>query len=85
MNAPNDNTLPPRVGMRGLIPSWAYRHLLACGVIQIALGSVGAAGGVVCLSYGAYGWAAFFLVDGALPLAFGRWYVSIARSAPSRT
>jgi alkylation response protein AidB-like acyl-CoA dehydrogenase len=41
--------------------------------------------GVVCLSYGVYGWAAFFLVLGALNLAGGCWYITIARSTPART
>jgi hypothetical protein len=35
----------------------------------------------VCLSYGVYGWAAFFLVLGALNLAGGGWFLCIARSA----
>jgi hypothetical protein len=39
----------------------------------------------VCLSYGAYGWAAFFLVVGALNLAGGYWYITIARSESAQT
>ncbi len=38
------------------------RHLRFCGVAAIAGGGVAAAAGFICLSYGAYGWAAFFLV-----------------------
>ena len=38
-------------------------------------GGVGARNGVD-------GWAAFFLVLGALNLAGGYWYITIARSAP---
>ena len=81
MNAPNDNTAfkrlrrwwlsPPRPGMRRLINPWEYRHLRVFGVTRLAGGSVAAAAGVVCLSYGVYGWAAFFLVLAALNLAGG--------------
>jgi hypothetical protein len=95
MNVPNDNTAPkslrgwwlspPRPGMHRLINPWEYRHLRVSGVTRIAGGSVAAAAGVVCLSYGVYGWAAFFLVLGALNLAGGRWYLTIARSASART
>jgi hypothetical protein len=95
MYAQNDNTAPkglrgwwaspPRSGLRRLIAPWEYRHLRAFGVTRIAGGSVAAAAGVVCLSYGVYGWAAFFLVLAALNLAGGYWYLTIVRSAPART
>jgi hypothetical protein len=91
MNAPNDNTAakrlrrwwfsPPRTGLQRLIIPWEYRHLRGFGVTRIAGGSVAAAAGVVCLSYGVYGWAAFFLVLGAANLAGGYWYLTVARSA----
>ena len=55
------------------------------GVTRIAGGSVAAAAGVMCLSYGVYGWAAFFLVLAALNLAGGYWYITIAHSASART
>jgi hypothetical protein len=94
MNVRNANTVPkglrgwwltpPRPGMQRLINPWEYRHLRVFGVTRIAGGSVAAAAGVVCLSYGAYGWAAFFLVIGALNLAGGYWYLTIARSASAR-
>jgi hypothetical protein len=71
--------------MRRLIAPWEYRHLRASGVTRIAGGSVAAAAGVVCLSYGVYGWAALFLVLGALNLAGGCWYITIARSESART
>jgi hypothetical protein len=71
--------------MQRLINPWEYRHLLVFGVTRIAGGSVAAAAGVVCLAYGAYGWAAFFLVLAALNLAGGYWYSTIARSASART
>jgi hypothetical protein len=95
MNAPNDNTAarglrgwwltPSRPGMQRLIVPYEYRHLRVFGVGRIAGGSVAAAAGVVCLSYGVYAWAAFFLVVGALNLAGGSWYITIARSASART
>jgi hypothetical protein len=83
MNAPNDNTTPPRTGMRRLIPRFEFRHLRGFGVTRIAGGSVQAAAGLVCLSYGVYGWAAFFLVLAALNLAGGYWYLTIAGTSPS--
>ena len=95
MNAPNDNTAakglrgwwrsPPRSGMQRLINPIVYRHLRVVGVMHIAGGSVAAAAGIVCLSYGVYGWAGFFLVLAALNLAGGSWYLTIDRSAPART
>ena len=91
MNAPSDNTAakglrgwwqtPPRPGMQRLINPWEYRHLRAFGLTRIAGGSAAAAAGVICLSYGVYGWAAFFLGLAALNLAGGYWYLTIARSA----
>ena len=95
MNAPNANTAakglrgwwlsPRRPGMHRLISPWEYRHLRFSGVARIAGGGVAAAAGVVCLSYGVYGWAAFFLVIAALDFAGGSWYISIDRSAAART
>jgi len=94
MNAYNDNTAarrlrrwwltPPRPGLQRLINPIEYRHLRGFGVTRIAGGSVAAAAGVICLSYGVYGWAAFFLVIAALNFAGGYWYLSVARSAPAR-
>jgi hypothetical protein len=95
MNAPNNNTAgkglrgwwasPPRPGMQRLINPWEYRHLRFFGLGRIAGGSVAAAAGVICLAYGVYGWAAFFLVLGALNLAGGSWYLTIGRPASART
>jgi hypothetical protein len=95
MNATNDNTAPkglrgwwaypPRPGMQRLIVPYEYRHLRVFGVGRIAGGSVAAAAGVVCLSYGVYGWAAFFLVLSALNIAGGSWYLTVARSASAST
>ena len=95
MNAPNDNTAPkglrgwwaspPRSGLRRAIAPWEYRHLRFFGSARIAGGAVAATAGVICLAYDAYGWAAFFLVLGALNLGGGYWYLSIARSAPAPT
>jgi hypothetical protein len=95
MNAYNDNTAtkrlrrwwltPPRPGLQRLINPIEYRHIRGFGVTRIFGGSVAAAAGLICLAYSAYGWAAFFLVIGALNLAGGYWYLTIARSAPART
>ena len=95
MNAPNDNPgprsfrewwrNPPRPGLHRLISPWEYRHLRGFGVTRIAGASVQATAGVVCLSYGVYGWAAFFLVLAALNLAGGSWYLTIAHSPSART
>jgi len=94
MNAPNDNTAarglrgwwasPRRTGLQRLIAPYEYRHLRAFGITRIAGGSAAAAAGLICLSYGVYGWAAFFLVLAALNLAGGSWYLTIDRSAPAR-
>jgi len=95
MNASNDNPAakglrgwwasPRRTGMQRLIVPYEYRHLRLFGAGRIAGGSVAATAGVVCLSYGVYGWAAFFLVLGALNLGGGYWYLTVARSASART
>ena len=94
MNAPNDDTAakglrgwwlsPPRPGMQRLINPWEYRHLRFSGAARIFGGSVAAGAGVICLSYGAYGWAAFFLIIAVLNLAGGCWFLSIDRSASAR-
>ncbi len=81
MNAQNDNTTPPRTGMRRLLRPVQYRHPRGFGLAHIAGGSVQAAAGLVCLSYHVYGWAAFFLVIAALNLAAGSWYFTLDRPA----
>jgi hypothetical protein len=95
MNASHHNTAanrlrrwwltPPRPGLQRLINPIEYRHIRGFGAARITGGIVAAAPGLICLSYGVYGWAAFFLVLAALNLAGGYWYLTIARSAPSRT
>ena len=95
MNASNDNTgarrlrrwwlTPPRPGLQRLINPIEYRHLRGFGVTRVASGSIACGAGVICLAYGVYGWAAFFLVLGALNLAGGSWYMTIARSESART
>ncbi len=94
MSATNHNTAPkglrgwwlspPRSGMQRLIWPWEYRHVRACGIVRTVGGLVAATAGLICLSYAAYGWAAFFLVVGALNLAGGSWFLTIARSQPPR-
>ena len=74
----------PRPGPLRLIPPWEYRHLRFSGITRIAGDSVATAAGIVCLSYGVYGWAAFFLVLGTLNLSGGFWFLTVARSASVR-
>ena len=76
---------PPRSGIQRLIAPPEYRHLRAFGAARVAGGIVAAAAGIVCLSYEAYGWSAFFLLVAALDLAAGYWELTIARSPSSRT
>ena len=95
MNASSDYTAPrglrgwwaspPRSGMRRLINPLVYRHPRVFGVMHIAGGSLAAAAGLICLGYGVYGWAAFFLVLAALNLAGGSWYLTIAHPASALT
>lgn len=70
---------PPRSGMRRLINPVAYRHPRVLAALHTAGGTVAATAGIVCLSYAAYGWAAFFLLLGTGNLAGGYWYLTIAR------
>ena len=95
MNAPNDNSAakglrgwwltPPRSGMQRLIAPWEYHHLRLFGIMRFAGGVVAAAAGAVCLWYGVYAWAAFFLVVAALSLLGGYWELAIARHKTART
>jgi hypothetical protein len=70
---------PPRSGIRRLIAPPEYRHLRAFGLARVAGGIVAAGVGLACLSYAAYGWAAFFLSVAALDLPAGYWELTIAR------
>ena len=95
MNAPNHNSAakglrgwwasPPRPGIQRLIIPWEYHHLRVFGVTRLAGGIVATGICAFILSYAAYGWAALFLVIGALNLAAGHWLLTIARSASART
>jgi hypothetical protein len=76
---------PPRSGIHRIIAPWEYRHLRVYGTARIAGGIFATTAGVICLAYDAYDWAAFFLVVGALNLAGGGWYVTVARSEAART
>ena len=75
---------PPRPGLQRLIIPFEYRRLRFFGITRTVAGSVAAVAGLICLSYDAYAWAAFFLVIGALNLAGGSWFLTIDRS-PART
>jgi hypothetical protein len=91
MSAPNGNTTgqrlrrwwlsPPRSGLARLLAPFEYRHVRAFGLMRVAGGSAAAAAGLICLAYGVYGWAAFFLVIAAANLAGGYWELTIARPA----
>jgi len=68
MHAANDNAAriglrgwwhPSRSGLQRLINPWEYRTS-ALWPHRIAGSFVAATAGVVCLSYAAYGWGAFF-------------------------
>ena len=90
MNASNDTTArkglrgwwlsPPRHGLRRLLAPYEYPHPRLFGLSRIAGGVAAAVAGLICLSFSAYGWAAFFLVLGGLNLAVGCWELTIARS-----
>lgn len=93
MNAPNDNTTPPRPGMRRLITPWEYRHLRAVTSVRFAAGGFHLGVGLVLLSLGrraetgperrkCFGWAAWFLVFAALQFSGGFLDMAVARSAP---
>jgi NAD(P)-dependent dehydrogenase (short-subunit alcohol dehydrogenase family) len=80
MNLPGNASDEKEFADRRVLVTGATR-----GMGRAIAGRLAAAAGVVCLSYGVYGWAAFFLVLGALNLAGGSWYITIARSASART
>jgi hypothetical protein len=75
--------LSQRPGIYRLVPPWVYRHPRFFGIGHIAGGCVQAAAGLICLAYGVYGWAAFFLGIAALNLAGGAWYLTLDRSTPA--
>jgi len=75
---------PPRSGLELLINPIEYRRLRAVGGTRLAGGGAAAVAGAWCLAYGAYAWAAFFLVVAALELACGIWYLTIDPSASAR-
>ena len=94
MNASNDHPaakgLPgggdlPRARMQRLIVPYEFRHLRLFGAGRIAGGSCRGHRGRRVPPYGVYGWAAFFLVLGALNLGGGYWYLTVARSASARS
>jgi hypothetical protein len=90
-NGPNDNSglkglrgwwqNPPRSGLARWLAPWEYRHLRFFGTARIVGGFVATVPGLICLSYGVYGWAAFFLVIAVLNLGGGYWELNLARSA----
>ena len=100
MNASNENTAPkglrgwwaspPRTGVRRFIAPWEYRHLRAWARVRFAVAVVLIGLGIVTHALGgddvaAYGWTAFWLVLAVAQLSVACWFLSIDRSAPSRT
>jgi len=90
MNAQDDNTGPPRTGMRRLIPRFEFRRLHAMARVHIVVGAVLVGLSVITLAGGSFtaeatAWAAFFLVLAALQLSVGYWFLAIIRPAPPRT
>jgi hypothetical protein len=71
--------------MRRLIAPWEYRHARFFGTGRLLGATAAAAAGGACLAYDAFGWAAFFLVIGALNFAGGCWLISIAREESRRS
>jgi hypothetical protein len=71
--------------MRRFIAPYEYRRLRFFGTARIAGGAVATAAGLICLAYGVYGWAAFFLVIAAANFAGGYWELSIDRSLRAGT
>ena len=89
MCTPNDNALPPRTGMRRIIPRFEFRHLRAMARVRITVGTVLVGLGVITLVGGSFkpvaiAVAAFFLILAMLNLAGGCWYLAIVRSASAR-
>ena len=79
MRASDDNVPSRRSALeRILIRSWEYRHLRFWAGFRMVAGIILAFCGVLTLSSGSYGWAAWFLVPAALNLAFGYWELAIA-------
>jgi signal transduction histidine kinase len=82
VSAPDDNAAPLRTGMRRVIPRFEFRRLQAMARVRIAVGTVLAGLAVVTLVGGSYtapafGWAAFFLVLGAIQFLVAYWYMTI--------
>jgi len=96
MHVPDDNSTPPRSGMRRLITPWEYRHLEAVANVRFAAGGFQLAIGLVLVSLGRraetdqeqrkmYRLSAWFLVPAALNFLGGYLDTVAARTAPPRT
>jgi hypothetical protein len=95
MHAPDDGTTPARSGLRRLVTPWEYRHRRAVGGVRLAAGGFQAGVGAVLLSLGlqagtsrerrtCFGWAAWFLVFGALNVLGGGLDLAADRAAPAK-
>ena len=95
MHAPDDDTAPPRSGIRRLITPWEYRHIHAVAGVRLVAGGFQLGVGLVLLSLGHkagndrerrtyFRWAAYFLVMAVLQLFGGTLDMTVARSEPPR-
>ena len=95
-HAADDNTNPPRSGIRRLVSPWEYRHLRAAAAMRFTGGGFNLGIGVVLLGLGrraesgrerrkCYGWAAWFLVHAALLLTGGILDLTADCAKPPRT
>ena len=94
MNAPNDNTAREVSASGGEIPRdpacsasstrGSTATSASSGPRALSAASSRSSAGIICLAYGVWGWAAFFLVIAALNFGGGAWYLSIVRSTTAR-
>jgi hypothetical protein len=96
MPAPDDNTTPPRSGVRRLISPFELRHLRSAAGLRFTAGGFQLGIGVVLLGLGRRAetaperrkcdrWAAWFLVNAALQLTGGCMDMVADRPARTRT
>jgi hypothetical protein len=96
MQAPGDNSPPPRSGLKRLITPWEYRHPHVAMAARFAGGGFQLGIGLALVSLGrkaetdaerrkCYRFAALFLVPAAGNFLGGLLDLSVARTAPPRT
>jgi hypothetical protein len=95
MGAPQDNTIPPRSGIRRLIRPWEYRHRHAIAGVRFAAGGFNLGVGLVLVSLGrkagtdqdrrkCYRFAAWFLASAPLQFLGGYLDMTADRSPRRR-